>query len=200
MNKQAVARELVAVARMLTVAATAHRRAATVAKEPMLVAGQDWWGESMGGAYDRVPHLNYWDGIRGGDPRFPRRKQRKVRTTKGNYTINPTQDGVDLLFNRQSIGTFMDEDDAVKAARDHFHGRTAMVSSPYSGVISPILKRIGRTDIDPRHVEAYLRMESDTGTLDAWPISKFQKLVPEMVDVIDADPVQAERLTKTMGL
>lgn len=72
--------------------------------------------------------------------------------------------------------------------------------SPYSGVISPILKRIGRTDIDPRHVEAYLRMESDTGTLDAWPISKFQKLVPEMVDVIDADPVQAERLTKTMGL
>ena len=49
--------------------------------------------------YDRVPHLNYWVGRHAGNPRFPRRKQWKVRTTRGNYTIDPSQDGVVLMFN-----------------------------------------------------------------------------------------------------
>jgi len=72
--------------------------------------------------------------------------------------------------------------------------------APYHNVIAPILKRMGRDDIDPRHVEAYLRMESDTGTLDSQSRSWFQRLVPEMVDTIDADPRMAERLADSYGL
>jgi hypothetical protein len=72
-------------------------------------------------SYDRLPHLNYWDRRRGGNPRFPQRVQRKVRTTKGNYTIEPTQDGVMLIFNGKEIGSYGSEVEAVKEARSHFH-------------------------------------------------------------------------------
>jgi len=71
---------------------------------------------------------------------------------------------------------------------------------PYYDVIFPILRRMGRTDIDPRHVEAYLRLESPTSTLDDWSRAKFRRLVPEIVDVIDADPRGAEQLADSYGM
>jgi len=72
--------------------------------------------------------------------------------------------------------------------------------APYHSVIAPILKRMGRDDVDPRHVEAYLRMESETGTLDSKSRSWFARIIPEIVETIDADPRMAERLADSYGL
>ena len=63
-----------------------------------------------------------------------------------------------------------------------------------------ILKREGRKDIDPRHVEAYLRSETDRGTLDDWSRGKFQQMVPMTIQLIDANPKLAEQLARSYGL
>ena len=75
---------------------------------------------------------------------------------------------------------------------------TAKGRAPYHDVIYPILQRLGRTDIDPRHVEAYLRLESST--LDAWSRSKFVSVIPEVIETIDANPGQAEKLADSYGM
>ena len=70
--------------------------------------------------------------------------------------------------------------------------------SVYENVIVPILVRLGRRDIDPRHVEAYLRLER--GTLDSMSRHDFERIMPEIIDTIDADPITAEKLAKSEGL
>jgi hypothetical protein len=72
--------------------------------------------------------------------------------------------------------------------------------SVYQGIIHPILQKLGRVDIDPRHVEAYCRLDSPTGTLDSWSHSKFVQVMPEIIEAIDQDPRQAEKLADSYGL
>ena len=51
---------------------------------------------------------------------------------------------------------------------------------------------------DPRHVEAYLRLEY--GTLDHLSPATFTKEVRIACQCIDADPDQAEQLARSFGL
>ena len=76
--------------------------------------------------------------------------------------------------------------------------RIAARKAPYHDVIFPILQQLGRTDIDSRHVEAYLRLEERT--LDGWSRSKFVRLIPLVIREIDARPVEAEQLADSYGL
>ncbi len=55
------------------------------------------------------------------------------------------------------------------------------------------------SDIDPRHVEAYMRLGCE-GTLDGLTPSGFAREARECADAVKADPVQAEALAKSYGL
>jgi hypothetical protein len=76
--------------------------------------------------------------------------------------------------------------------------KVAAGRTPYHNVIYPILQILKRTDIDPRHVEAYLRLESPT--LDSWSREKFRRTIPAVIQVIDKNPRQAEELADSYGL
>jgi hypothetical protein len=80
----------------------------------------------------------------------------------------------------------------VKIARD----LTAV--SAYGGFISDVLRSLRITGIDPRHVEAYMRL--DHGTLDSLSRSDFVRETKEIVPIIMADVKSAERLAKSYGL
>jgi hypothetical protein len=73
-------------------------------------------------------------------------------------------------------------------------------ASAYEQIIMQILRSIGRTDIKPSYVEAYLRLESQDGCLDSWSRDDFRRSIPEVVETIDADPVAARRLAESYGL
>ena len=75
-----------------------------------------------------------------------------------------------------------------------------LTASPslYRKLILRELKKLGRTDIDPRHVEAWMRNEY--GTLDGLSKSRFQDEVELSVDIIDADPKESEELARSFGL
>lgn len=76
--------------------------------------------------------------------------------------------------------------------------KVAKIKSLYHDVIVSALRRLGRGDIDPRHAEAYLRV--DFSTLDSLSRSRFIREIAEIIPDIDADPKMAERLAKSYGL
>ena len=91
-------------------------------------------------------------------------------------------------MNRQKIAQ-----ELVAVAREMVAGK-----SMYDDVISSLLRQMGRSDIDPRHVEGYLRL--DFNALDHLSRSRFLKEMKEIVPAIDADPRGAEQLAKSYGL
>jgi len=68
----------------------------------------------------------------------------------------------------------------------------------YQDIIRESLARTGNIGIDPRHVEAYMRLSY--GTLDALSKQTFAHEVKEAVIDIRCDPVQAEKLAQSFGL
>jgi hypothetical protein len=69
----------------------------------------------------------------------------------------------------------------------------------YQKRISEILQSIGRADINPRHIEAYMRLEHST--LDGLSSVKFRKEVIFCSQVIDYDGIEnAESCAKSFGL
>jgi len=76
--------------------------------------------------------------------------------------------------------------------------KSLVAVSAYGGFISDVLRSLRITGIDPRHVEAYMRL--DHGTLDSLSRSDFVREAKEIVPVIMADVKSAERLAKSYGL
>lgn len=76
--------------------------------------------------------------------------------------------------------------------------KTSAIKSPYYDIILALLKRAGRKNIDPRHVEAYLR--ESFRTLDNLNSSRMLREIKDIIPVIDDDPKMAEMLAKTYGL
>lgn len=66
----------------------------------------------------------------------------------------------------------------------------------YKSIIKEILTSIGRDDIQPHLVEAYLRLKY--GCLDALDRKTFTKETKRIVKTIDKDPELAERLAETL--
>ena len=73
-----------------------------------------------------------------------------------------------------------------------------VIASGYQSLIHPMLVRMGHRNIDPRHVEAYLRLQ--WGTLDHLSRNDFEDAIPEIVETIRANPRQAEQLADSYGL
>ena len=69
--------------------------------------------------------------------------------------------------------------------------------SGYARLIEDDLKTIGRHDVDPRHVEAYLRLEYRS--LDSLSRGDFLIETKGIVGAIDVDPIQAEQLAQSFG-
>lgn len=71
--------------------------------------------------------------------------------------------------------------------------------SHYAGIITSCLRRLGRSDVDARHVEGYVRLEY--GTLGHLSADTFLRETRIAVACIDAAGVeQAERLAVSFGL
>jgi hypothetical protein len=68
----------------------------------------------------------------------------------------------------------------------------------YQRVIREILAQLGRIGVDPRHVEAWMRLEHST--LDGLSRGQFRAEVLAALDCIDADPHASERLALSYGL
>lgn len=69
----------------------------------------------------------------------------------------------------------------------------------YQKMIKEILKKIDRAYMDPRHVEAYMRLE--WGTLDSLPRIRFEKEVQLASCCVQADGhIKAEELARSYGL
>lgn len=69
----------------------------------------------------------------------------------------------------------------------------------YQQVITGILKKMGRSDVDPRHVEGWMRCEHST--LDALSPTAFKKEVKIAVQCIDGPEGDvSETLAKSYGL
>ena len=71
-------------------------------------------------------------------------------------------------------------------------------ASGYQNLIHQILIRMGHRNIDPRHVEAYMRLEWNA--LDHLSRNDFENAIPEIVDTIRQNPRQAEQLADSYGL
>jgi hypothetical protein len=69
----------------------------------------------------------------------------------------------------------------------------------YQQQIAETLARTGRLNAaDPRHVEAYMRLEFST--LDHLGGAAWTRAVSEALDCVEADPAMAERLAQSEGL
>jgi hypothetical protein len=69
----------------------------------------------------------------------------------------------------------------------------------YLSIIKADLDRQGKPQIDPRHVEAFMRLEYST--LDHLTRRQFSGAVKRMVREVEAiGPADAERLAKSYGL
>jgi len=69
----------------------------------------------------------------------------------------------------------------------------------YQGTIAKELARMGRTSIDPRHIEGFMRLEF--GTLDHLCIERFREEVRIGVECVDVGGrEEAERLAMSYGL
>ena len=66
----------------------------------------------------------------------------------------------------------------------------------YATIIRQCAPCIGTRD--PRHVEAYLRLQY--GTLDALSRDMIRREARSIIGAIDADPAMAERLAQSYGL
>lgn len=72
-------------------------------------------------------------------------------------------------------------------------------ASPYAGLIREILAAHGTVEHDPRHVEAYMRLEHST--LDHLPRERFGAEVRIAVACIrHAGPEMAERCARSFGM
>jgi hypothetical protein len=71
--------------------------------------------------------------------------------------------------------------------------------SPYYERIKGYLSLLGREQVDPRHVEAYMRLEHPT--LDGLSVSAFKKEVKFSIQCIDAStPEDNESCAQSFGL
>lgn len=69
----------------------------------------------------------------------------------------------------------------------------------YQKTIAAILQRLGRTDIDPRHVEAYIRLEHSTP--DGLSFDRFVSETKIGIACVDAGGRnRAEQTAKSFGL
>jgi hypothetical protein len=68
----------------------------------------------------------------------------------------------------------------------------------YQQMIRQELAHEGHIGLDPRHVEAWMRLEH--GTLDALSGIEFQQEVAAVVDCILVDGPASERLAQSYGL
>lgn len=74
-----------------------------------------------------------------------------------------------------------------------------MSCTPYAErTILEDLERLDAREVDPRHVEAYMRLEH--GTLDALSREQWAAEVAIAVALINEDPAGAERLAESYGL
>jgi hypothetical protein len=80
-------------------------------------------------------------------------------------------------------------------------GRFALLRRPcpYGDVIRPILARLGRPEIDPRHIEALMRTEHPT--LDGLTAAAFEREVALCIKCVDeAAPGEIEAIAESHGL
>lgn len=83
---------------------------------------------------------------------------------------------------------------------------TTTTTNFYSAKIAEILRGIGRTELDPRHVEAWMRCEAgyahgNGGTLNHLSPEQFAHEVDIAVETIDGSPEgMSETLAQTYGL
>ena len=69
----------------------------------------------------------------------------------------------------------------------------------YQSLIAEDLNRLNRTDIDPRHVEAYMRLQH--GTLDHLSKNQFIEETKICIACIDEEGIEdAELLAKSFGI
>ena len=69
----------------------------------------------------------------------------------------------------------------------------------YAQMIREELARIGRVGVDPRHVEAFMRLA--WGTLDGFgSLAGFRRAVREALTAMDAEPEISEQLARSYGL
>jgi hypothetical protein len=69
----------------------------------------------------------------------------------------------------------------------------------YQQMILEILAEMGRAEIDPRHIEAYMRLEHPT--LDGLSAPQFEREVAISVECVDAaGPSEAEACAASFGL
>jgi hypothetical protein len=68
----------------------------------------------------------------------------------------------------------------------------------YQQRIREILAAIGRIGMDPRHVEAFMRLEH--GSLDGLNSAAFENEVRISAGLVDQDPSGAEQLALSYGL
>ena len=68
----------------------------------------------------------------------------------------------------------------------------------YEKLLAELLAERGRSDVDPRHAEAYFRLAH--GTLDSLSREDFANLLGGVIAAIDGDPKGAERLAESYGL
>ena len=69
----------------------------------------------------------------------------------------------------------------------------------YQRMIREILGKIGRDEIDPRHIEAYMRLEHRT--LDGLSAPQFEREVVISAECVGAaGPVEAEACAASFGL
>lgn len=71
--------------------------------------------------------------------------------------------------------------------------------APYHHVIAPMLARRGRLDVDPRHIEAFIRIEHPT--LDHLDRQRFSNEVTiALLCVDEVGPAEAEQHALSAGL
>ena len=87
----------------------------------------------------------------------------------------------------------------VKIARELVRiARELVGRSLYQPIIKKLLRSLGRDDIDPRHVEGFLRLEFKT--LDSLSKSDIKRSMKSIILAIDSDPKSSEDLAKSYGL
>ena len=72
------------------------------------------------------------------------------------------------------------------------------MSHGYQRLLADLLAERGRSDIDPRHAEAFYRLAH--GTLDSLSREDFAAPLGGVIAAIDGDPKGAERLAESYGL
>jgi hypothetical protein len=70
--------------------------------------------------------------------------------------------------------------------------------SYWSWIMEALIRRGNRADIDPRHVEGYLRQQF--GTLDALSTDQLDRELGDIIQTIAADRTTAERVARSYGL